>query len=60
MTEPARLTTPDSELHTGSEHPIDPEDLVRLTGQDPTPKLLEWARQVLEEEGAAGVERYLP
>lgn len=60
MTDSTSEVTPDSKLHTGAEHPVDPEDLVRLTGREPTPQLLEWARQVIEEEGAAGVERYLP
>ncbi|MFC7303831.1 hypothetical protein ACFQVC_06330 [Streptomyces monticola] len=52
--------TPDDRLHTGSEHPVDPEDLVRLSGREPTPERLERARRALEEEGAAAVERYLP
>ncbi|MGP3971588.1 hypothetical protein [Streptomyces sp. 6N223] len=54
------LPTPDRLLHTGSEHPIDPEDLVRLTGREPTPARIERARRMLDREGPAAVERYLP
>ncbi|MFI8186463.1 hypothetical protein OG539_14950 [Actinacidiphila glaucinigra] len=52
--------TADSCLHTGSEHMIDPEDLVMASGREPTPALIEKARKLLEEHGAAAVERYLP
>ncbi|MBB0247189.1 hypothetical protein [Streptomyces alkaliphilus] len=52
--------TPDRLLHTGGDRPVDPEDLVRLTGREPTPERLEWARKKLEEEGPAAVERLLP
>ncbi|HEY5835873.1 MAG TPA: hypothetical protein VIW71_18600 [Streptomyces sp.] len=52
--------TADSCLHTGAEHPVDPEDLVMLSGREPTPELIEKARKALEEHGAAAVERYLP
>jgi hypothetical protein len=54
------LPTPDRLLHTGAEGPVDPEDLVRLSGRDVTPERVEQARQMLEEHGAAAVERYLP
>jgi hypothetical protein len=54
------LPTPDRLLHTGSEHPVDPEDLVRLTGREPTPARIERARKMLEEHGPAVIERYLP
>ncbi len=52
--------TPDRLLHTGAERPIDPEDLVRLTGREPTPERIEEARRLLEEQGPAAAERYLP
>ncbi|BFV60271.1 hypothetical protein KCMC57_up53750 [Kitasatospora sp. CMC57] len=52
--------TPDKLLHTGGEHPVDPEDLVMASGRTPTPKLLDKARRQLELEGAAAVERLLP
>jgi hypothetical protein len=52
--------TADSSLHTGSEHTIDPEDLVLASGREPTPSRVERARRDLEEYGAAAVERYLP
>ncbi|KAB8164292.1 hypothetical protein FH609_013915 [Streptomyces sp. 3MP-14] len=54
------LPTPDRLLHTGAEGPVDPEDLVRLSGREPTPELVEEARQLLAEEGPAAIERYLP
>lgn len=57
---PEDRPTPDRLLHTGAEHPVDPEDLVRLTGRDVTPERVERARRMLEEHGAAAVERYLP
>ncbi|MGP4112158.1 hypothetical protein ACTWP5_14730 [Streptomyces sp. 4N509B] len=56
----ADLPTPDRLLHTGGERPIDPEDLVRARGLEPTPERIEWARKQLEQEGPAAVERYLP
>ncbi|WP_037603661.1 hypothetical protein [Streptacidiphilus rugosus] len=52
--------TPDRLLHTGSEHPVDPEDLVLASGREPTPELIEKARKAIEEQGAAAVERLLP
>ncbi|MGP4001865.1 hypothetical protein [Streptomyces sp. 8N706] len=47
-------------LRTGAEGPVDPEDLVKLTGRDVTPERIERARRLLDEKGAAAVERYLP
>ncbi|MDJ0346564.1 hypothetical protein QMK19_32275 [Streptomyces sp. H10-C2] len=65
MTEPTdgqrwAFKTADSMLHTGSENPVDPEDLVMLSGREPTPELIEKARKAMEEHGAAAIERYLP
>ncbi|MTE18043.1 hypothetical protein F0L17_02635 [Streptomyces sp. TRM43335] len=48
------------QLRTGGDQPVDPEDLVRLSGREPTPERVEEARKQLEEHGAAAVERYLP
>ncbi|MFH8371697.1 hypothetical protein [Streptomyces sp. NPDC018031] len=48
------------EIRTGSEQPIDPEDLVLVSGRDPTPERIERARRLLEEKGAAAIEVYLP
>jgi len=48
------------QLRTGGEQPVDPEDLVMLSGREPTPERVERARKELEEHGAAAVERYLP
>ncbi|MFF3768411.1 hypothetical protein ACFYYR_30610 [Streptomyces sp. NPDC001922] len=47
-------------LRTGAEGPVDPEDLVKLSGRDVTPERIERARRLLDEKGAAAVERYLP
>ncbi|MFJ8046241.1 hypothetical protein ACIRBX_37610 [Kitasatospora sp. NPDC096147] len=64
MTNPAgdadSMPTPDRLLHTGAEHPVDPEDLVMASGRTPTPALIERARRQLELEGAAAVERLTP
>jgi hypothetical protein len=34
--------------------------MVRASGREPTPELIEKARKALEEHGAAAVERLLP
>jgi hypothetical protein len=52
--------TPDAVLHTGTEQLPDPEDVVLASGHDITPERLEQARHLLDEEGAAGVEKLLP
>ncbi|MFH8347697.1 hypothetical protein [Streptomyces sp. NPDC018045] len=48
------------ELYTGGERPFDPEDLVMARGLEPTPERVEEARRLIEEKGAAAIERYLP
>ncbi|MFJ6749245.1 MULTISPECIES: hypothetical protein [unclassified Streptomyces] len=48
------------ELYTGGERPFDAEDLVKASGREPTPSSLEWARRMIEQDGAAAIERYLP
>lgn len=63
--EPARdreaaRPTEDELLHTGAERPVDPEDVIRARGQEPTPELVEKVRRKLREEGPAAVERELP
>ncbi len=52
--------TPDVVLHTGTEELPDPEDVVLASGRDITPERVEQARHLIEEEGAAGVEKLLP
>ncbi|MFD8479864.1 hypothetical protein [Kitasatospora sp. NPDC059673] len=52
--------TPDNQLHTGAEKPVDPEDLVMASGRDLTAKRIAKAKKDLEEQGAAAVERLLP
>ncbi|MEU5386765.1 hypothetical protein AB0O31_11845 [Kitasatospora cineracea] len=59
-TDSESMPTPDNLLHTGAEHPVDPEDLVMASGRTPTPALLAKAKKDLEEQGAAAVERLLP
>ncbi|MEU3710848.1 hypothetical protein [Streptomyces catenulae] len=49
-----------TDLYTGGERPFDAEDLVRASGREPSPESLEWARRMIEEKGAAALERYLP
>ncbi|MFB4297554.1 hypothetical protein [Actinomadura sp. NTSP31] len=39
-------------LRTGSETPVDPEDLAMAKGQDPTPENVERQRRRIEEKGA--------
>jgi len=48
------------ELFTGAERPFDPEDLVQASGREVTPENLEWSKRLIEEKGAAAIERYLP
>ena len=65
MSEPARGDadrhhTDDRLLHTGGERPVDPEDLIRASGREPTPELVEKVRRLLAEEGPAAVEKVLP
>lgn len=47
-------------LYSGGERPFDPEDLVMASGRDVTPERIEAAKRLIEEKGAAAVERYLP
>ncbi len=47
-------------VRTGAEQPWDPEDVAEALGQDPTPENVERARKILEDEGAAAIERIVP
>ena len=47
-------------LRTGADQPWDPEDLAVAEGRDPTPANVERARQELERDGAAAIERTVP
>ena len=47
-------------LRTGADQPWDPEDLAEAEGRDPTPANIERARQELEQDGAAAIERTVP
>ncbi|RLV08248.1 hypothetical protein CTZ27_05330 [Streptomyces griseocarneus] len=59
---PEDMSTPSQveRLFTGGERPFDPEDLVMASGHDVTPRSLDWAQRLIEEKGAAAIERYLP
>jgi hypothetical protein len=56
MTEPVE----EPRIRTGSDQPWDPEDLAVAQGHDPTPENVERARQELEEEGPAAIEKTVP
>ncbi len=45
---------------TGAGQPWDPEDLAEAEGRDPTPENIERARQELEREGPAAIEKTVP
>ncbi|MFJ3959761.1 hypothetical protein [Streptomyces sp. NPDC090036] len=60
VSEPDEQPTRSDRLFTGGERPYDPEDLVMVTGRDPTPERVEKARQLMEKEGPQVIERYLP
>ena len=53
---------PGEEPHyrTGADQPWDPEDLAVAEGRDPTPQNVERAREELDTDGAAAVERTVP
>ena len=57
--ETAAITRPDGP-RTGAETPVDAEDLVHARGQDVTDATLRRAREDLDAEGAAAVEREVP
>jgi hypothetical protein len=59
------MSTPTSQpdefvARTGAEQPWDPEDLAEAEGRDPTPENIERARQELEREGPAAIEKTVP
>jgi hypothetical protein len=57
------MTTPDEPdvpLRTGSETPVDPEDLAMAEGLDPTPENVERMRRRLEEKGSRAVDEATP
>lgn len=47
-------------VRTGAEQPWDPEDLAVAKGGDGTREQVEQARQELERDGAAAIERTVP
>ena len=48
------------EVRTGAEQQWDPEDVVAAEGKDPTPENLERAREELDRDGPALIERIVP
>jgi hypothetical protein len=57
MTEPDERAVP---LRTGSETPVDPDDLAMAEGLDPTPENIERMRRRLEEKGSRAVDEATP
>jgi hypothetical protein len=53
---------PGQEPHyrTGADQQWDPEDLAVAEGRDPTPENVERARQELDQDGPAAIERTVP
>jgi hypothetical protein len=47
-------------VRTGAEQEWEPVDLALAEGRDPTPENIERARQELERDGAAAIERTVP
>jgi hypothetical protein len=47
-------------VRTGADQQWDPEDLAVAEGRDPTPANIERAREELEEDGPAAIERTVP
>jgi len=47
-------------VRTGAEQQWDPIDLAEAEGKDPTPENIEKAREELERDGAAAIERTVP
>jgi hypothetical protein len=47
-------------VRTGAEQEWEPVDLAVAEGRDPTPENIERARQELEQDGAAAIERTVP
>jgi diadenosine tetraphosphatase ApaH/serine/threonine PP2A family protein phosphatase len=45
---------------TGAEQPWDPEDLAEAEGRDPTPENVARAREELDEDGPAAIDRTVP
>ena len=50
----------DASLRTGSETPVDPEDLAMAEGLDPTADNVERMRRRLEEKGSRAVDEATP
>jgi hypothetical protein len=48
------------EIRTGADQQWDPIDLAEAEGKDPTPANIEHAREELERDGAAAIERTVP
>jgi hypothetical protein len=47
-------------VRTGAEQEWEPVDLAAAEGRDPTPENIERAREELERDGAAAIERTVP
>jgi hypothetical protein len=51
---------PGWEPRTGAEQQWDPEDLAAAEGKDPTPRNLARAKEELDEDGPAAIDRTVP
>jgi len=47
-------------IRTGADQPWEPIDLAEAQGKDPTPENIERARQELEKDGPAAIEKTVP
>ncbi|WP_306206992.1 hypothetical protein [Actinoplanes sp. RD1] len=48
------------EIRTGADQPWEPVDLAEAEGRDPTPENIERAREELDRDGPAAIERTVP
>nr|MDT0658375.1 hypothetical protein [Micromonospora sp. DSM 115978] len=58
--DPHGAGSPGSDARTGADQPWEPEDLAAAQGREPNPHNVERAREELERDGPAAVERTVP
>jgi len=58
--EPEAGTGAEPQIRTGADQPWDPADLAVAQGKDPTPENVEHAREELDRDGPAAIERTVP
>jgi hypothetical protein len=57
---PEDQTSAEPQIRTGADQPWDPADLAVAQGKDPTPENVEHAREELDRDGPAAIERTVP